>query len=637
MDSGPNNLAITNTGTPTQGSFSPFGSNWSNYFDGTGDYLSIPTNAAFEFGSGDFTTECWIYPIAFNAIDGGFMTVGAQDGGASWVLRGAANESLSFTTWSSGGTVGISFSSAAGSLKFNNWSHIAVTRSGNTWGIWVNGTSVATTTGSSAIGNTGRPAYIAYGYSSTAGRQQNCYISNVRWVKGTAVYTGAFTPSTTPLTAIAGTSLLTCQSNRIKDSSTNNFAITKVGDTTVSSYSPFSTTTGYVPSIYSGSMYFNGTTDYIALPNSSSEINLSSGDFTVECWFNTTNAVTAQTLVWLGGNTSAYSAIRFGIDTNGLIFYGSNDGASWVINTGALGSGIVSNTWNHAAVARFGNVIKVFLNGNQVGTDIAKSGSFWTSGTLNYIGSLNYTAVGGTPFRQMNGYISNVRIVKGTALYTANFTPSTTPLTAVTNTGLLLSGTNAGIIDSSMQSNYTTVGDSKVSSGAVKYGTGAMYFDGTGDYLNGPFSPLYAIESCDFTVEAWVYRNAIGAEHNIAITRDVAGGDGWNLRINATNTLQFYYNAGTSISSTGTIPLNTWTHIAATRNGTAGKLFINGVIDGTATFVNGTTTTQRLRIGVSATNAAGYFNGYIDDLRITKGFARYTANFTPSAVAFLKN
>jgi hypothetical protein len=100
--------------------------------------------------------------------------------------------------------------------------------------------------------------------------------------------------------------------------------------------------------------------------------------------------------------------------------------------------------------------------------------------------------------------------------------------------------------------------------------------------------------------------------------------------------LQFYYTGGSSVTSTGTIPATTWTHIAVTKSGNTVRLFINGVIDGSnAAFGTGTVNTQALRIGVDNTNAAGFFNGYIDDLRITRGFARYTANFTPSASAFL--
>jgi hypothetical protein len=191
--------------------------------------------------------------------------------------------------------------------------------------------------------------------------------------------------------------------------------------------------------------------------------------------------------------------------------------------------------------------------------------------------------------------------------------------------------TNGGIIDVTQRNNLETVGNTRIDTSVKKFGTGSMYFDGTGDYLTIPYNQYFDLVANDFTIEAWVYRNAIGAEHNIAATRPSSGNTGWNLRINSTNTLQFYYTGGSSVTSTGTIPATTWTHVAVTRSGTTVRLFINGTIDGSATFSDGTAVVNVLRIGVDNSGAAGYMNGYIDDLRITRGYARYTANFTPPA------
>jgi hypothetical protein len=107
----------------------------------------------------------------------------------------------------------------------------------------------------------------------------------------------------------------------------------------------------------------------------------------------------------------------------------------------------------------------------------------------------------------MNGYISDIRVVKGTAVYTTTFTPPTAPLNAITNTSYLLKFTNAGIYDHAMLNDLETVGNAQVSTSVVKYGTGSMYFDGAGDYLSRPASSLYALGTGDFTIEAWVYAN----------------------------------------------------------------------------------------------------------------------------------
>ena len=259
LDTSTNNFAITNTGAVPPSGISPFVPDLGSVsFNGTNQSLSIATNTAFEFGSGALPVECWIYPISFNATDGGFMAVGPQDGSATWILRGNNNGTLTFTFWSAATTVGLIVTSGAGIVNLNVWNHIAVTRSGSTFTIWADGVSVATGTSASAISNTGRPGRIAYGFASSAIRYQNCYISNVRWVKGVAVYTGAFTPSTQPLpatqsanvygnpsAAITGTQtslLLNTPNNAqfIADSSTNDFTVTNNNAALATSLTPFS-------------------------------------------------------------------------------------------------------------------------------------------------------------------------------------------------------------------------------------------------------------------------------------------------------------------------------------------------------------------------------------------------------------
>jgi len=68
LDSSTNAFSITRNGNTTQGTFSPFSqTGWSNYFDGTGDYLTAPDNAASEIGASDFCVEGWFYPTVSNA------------------------------------------------------------------------------------------------------------------------------------------------------------------------------------------------------------------------------------------------------------------------------------------------------------------------------------------------------------------------------------------------------------------------------------------------------------------------------------------------------------------------------------------------------------------------------------------
>jgi hypothetical protein len=326
-------------------------------------------------------------------------------------------------------------------------------------------------------------------------------------------------------------------------------------------------------------------------------------------------------------NATSSGGANFGLylESDGKItFFIAGNTTTYTSASSVLTPGV----WKHITFVRSGSNNTIYVNGVSVLTNTAAS-SF--SGTpVITVGRL----FGDNTSATFYGYISNVRIVKSTAVYNSNFVPPSAPTTAITNTTFLL-GNSPAIADYSMQNNLESFGDAKISTAVKKYNNASLYFDGTGDYLSSPYNVSQALEACDFTVEAWVYRNTVGAEHNIAVTRSSAGNDGWNLRINSSNTLQFYYTGGSTVTSTGTIPATTWTHVAATRSGTTVRLFINGTIDGSATFSNGTANTQPLRIGVDNSNSTGYFNGYIDDLRITKGVARYTANFTAPTAAVL--
>jgi len=191
--------------------------------------------------------------------------------------------------------------------------------------------------------------------------------------------------------------------------------------------------------------------------------------------------------------------------------------------------------------------------------------------------------------------------------------------------------------DSSLNALAVTAnGNAQISTAQSKFGGASAAFDGTGDYLATAHNSVLSIESGDFTAEAWVYRNASGAIHNIINKRQnsPSPGSGHAWRINANNTLQFFFTGGSSITSTSTVSAGSWVHIAVTRSANTVRQFINGTLDATtATFSNGTSNTQEVRIGIDEVGGDG-FNGYIDDLRITKGVARYTANFTPPSAPF---
>jgi len=245
-----------------------------------------------------------------------------------------------------------------------------------------------------------------------------------------------------------------------------------------------------------------------------------------------------------------------------------------------------------------------------------------------------------------------VRFINGNGtIYTANFTPPTAPIIATNDTVLQLDFTNAGVIDASGRNDLETAGDARISTAVKKYGTGSISFDGTGDYLYAASSTNFELGSSDFTVEAWIYPTTITGSERGIFGIGTTDPDSNLVRIQASSSkLQFWLggsNSGgpgagtkTGIITCGTaLSLNTWYHIALVRSGSATnnvKLYLNGVADGqgTATY---TIDAKPFGLGMSYPgNAIELFIGYIDDFRVTKGYARYTAAFTPPTQAITR-
>jgi hypothetical protein len=600
LDSSTNNFSITRNGNTTQGSFSPYGSNWSNYLPTT--FLSVANNAAFDFGSGDFTIECWVNPATTSQYNVCTRDASAADG---YIL--STNNFLAdiSSVWS----INISFSSTPAA---NVWSHLAVVRSGSVFTVYLNGVSVGTQTEAGSISAGTQTFQIG---SRSGQTNFTGYISNFRVVKGTAVYTTTFTPPTVPLTAITNTTLLTSQSNRFIDNSTNNFTITPSGSTSVQRFSPFNPTAPYSTSVIGGSGFFDGTGDYLTPPNNS---NLAPGtsDFNFSTWI--------YPRAW-----TSYSAITDGSPSS-MQIYGDGSGiqlscanVAGVVNTGSLPP---LNAWTYLTVSRVSGTTRIFFNSVQAAS----------AGDGNNYGGLPYNIGGGSG--TFNGYMTDTRFIKGSGV--TSVTVPTAPVTAITNTQLLLSYTNAGIPDLAMQNNLETVGNAQVVTSVKKYGTGSLAFDGNGDFLSYPSS---VFGGGNFTVECWVYFNSVSSDRTIF-------GINWNSNANSlsavrvdtssgvfrfmgsTDGTNFYFFQATSFAPV----ISTWYHIALVRVSGTVTLYVNGTSVGSVSSVPNPlfAGTGGSRIGnLFYSVFDNFLNGYVDDYRVTNGIARYTANFTPPTAA----
>jgi hypothetical protein len=617
LDSSTNNFTITSNGNTTQGTFTPYGSNWSNYFDGSGDYLSVADNAVFDFGSGNFTIEAW---ANFSSASQEHIVLSQWPGAnnRAWVIAVDASAGSILFAYTTNGTTQINVS-ASFSFKASTWYHLAVCRDSTNLRIFVNGTLLTTyNISTSTIYNSS--ASILVGAFESGSIPLFGYVSNVRLVKGTAVYTTAFTPSTTPLTAISGTSLLTCQSNRFIDNSTNNFTITKNGDTSVQRFSPFSPTTAYSTSVIGGSGYFDGTGDYLTELTATTALNLSSGDWSISFWVYKT-ATANGSIVNLYNSAGNTSGLSIWIGSSGVKV---DNGISGGVQAGT----VVVNAWSYIEVIRSSGTTTIYVNGVSAGT---------TTQTPNasQFGSFGSAADGTLPHQ---GYITDLRIVKGTALSSS---VPTAPLTAITNTSLLLNYTNAGILDNAMMNDLETVGNAQISTSVKKYGTGSIAFDGSGDYLTTSLTPNLQLAG-DFTVECWTNlisrlntQPAIFSNYNSYTTGGLALFAGHGSASSTQYQVAINGASFPTIQSTTAISYNTWVHLAVVRSSGVITLYVNGVANGTystTAALNGVG--SLFAIGTSLDNVANcYINGYIDDLRISK-VARYTANFTAPTTAF---
>ena len=620
-DKSSSNHTITTVGDVHQNTFSPYREGgYSTYFDGSGDYLQIANDSSLNMGTSAFTIELWMWLESFQTGGGAehLVSLGSYTDG----IYVRCTSSL-FNTWIAG-----TYTTYSTAPPQSQWAHVAFTRdSSSDCRFFLNGTQIGSTHSNSA--NVAQSGVTRIGAGVHAVEAFTGYIKDVRILKGTALYTSNFTAPTENLTAITNTNLLTCHLPYIVDSSTTGHAITVNGNTKTKPFAPYDYETYNVAS-NSGSMYFDGTGDRLTFSHAS-DFSFGTGDFTIEFWMKTdSNAIT-------GGYSRSMMVIgQLHIYMRIAAYHGGTDGAIRVYDETAdndIGNvKMFDDIWHHVAVVRESGTIKCWVDG-KYNTGVSNTRSFAETST-NTIGA---RPDGNGHFE---GNIADIRVVKGTAVYTgtSNFTPPATPLTAITNTSLLLQGTDAGIIDKSQRAEQVKLyGNTKSSTTQTKFLSSSIKVDGTGDYIIVNPKDGFDFGTGDFTIETWVYTTS-RADYNVLFdSRASAVAANLIFGLTSTNGYPYYYT-GTEYSagSGSAVALNTWTHVALCRSGTTMKIFKDGteVLSRTdSSSLDGTSTTG-VYIG-SAVTGIGETFGYLSDFRITKGLARYTSNFTAPTSALM--
>ena len=195
----------------------------------------------------------------------------------------------------------------------------------------------------------------------------------------------------------------------------------------------------------------------------------------------------------------------------------------------------------------------------------------------------------------------------------------------------------------------TAHGNAQISTSKYKYGAGSLSFDGTpGTYVSAAQDSAFAFGTGDFTVEMWVWLNSYGSGYNppanpeygswMFDTRSMGTGSpgiSFGMRHDDGRLLTFY-NSNIQMYGTTGLSLGIWTHLAFVRSGNTLYFYVNGVLDQSGP-INYNFTTDYCFLGTASDlliDPKLKFDGYMDEVRVTKGYARYTGTFTPPASSF---
>jgi hypothetical protein len=360
LDSSTNNFTITRAGNTTQGTFTPF-SKPDGAFGIFTDSQHIAWNkSAFLALSGvtAYTIEFWMYPTAVGGA-----------GGLVGQIYGVNVSGRADSTWvgyDSSQKVGV-FNAGAGytslvsttAVPLNEWTHVAITISGAsgsaTGKIYLNGVLDKTVTSmTTTIADVGGNAFT--GTRDGSNYDYHGYLTNFRVVNGSVVYSSAFTPPTTPLTSITNTTILIYQSPRlVNNGATASALVSNAGK--VTPFSPFPITTEYSPAVNGGSGYFDGSGDYLTVPDNG-DLDLGTGDFSVE-FFWYPQSTSSQQYPLIGDSTGNWYVIW----ESGNISLGRKAQGNDVSTSGYT---LVQNAWEHIVVTRQStgtNDTRIFVNG----------------------------------------------------------------------------------------------------------------------------------------------------------------------------------------------------------------------------------------------------------------------------------
>jgi len=385
------------------------------------------------------------------------------------------------------------------------------------------------------------------------------------------------------------------------------------------------------------------------------DFDFGSGDFTVEGFFRISSL----------GNNAFFSHWENG-DATGQSFYlvhfnGSNTlRFAYRLTTGIVESSYTwepsADTFYHIAVVRYGTTLKVYIDGVAVISDSVSTTSLIASEDPFRIGAFNdATTASPTLEWEFAGHVDEVRVTKGQARYIANFVPTTsafeaTDATAQTqdpyfsNVKFLSSfdgddgdTTTSGLDESSSDLDLTYNSGDELSTTQKKFGTTSLY---VADNVIISSSDGFNMGTGEFTIEGWYYFTSFSNSFSLwdqwAGSATGAGNSQMWMSHATAGKVKWYYDGSSLLQSNTTMSTGQWYHIAFVRESGTLKMYFNGALDAnTQSFSGQFGKTGTVYLGDQHAGGGGAPQYFLDELRVTKGTARYTAAFAAPTAAFL--
>ena len=442
----------------------------------------------------------------------------------------------------------------------------------------------------------------------------------------------------------------------------------------------------------SGSLSLNGSTQYLSAGFENLDELYSERRLTIEAWVNFAVAPSTvgryQSILSIWGENGDLSW-WFGIDTaGGLIFlWGGNTGfydPRWVVQ-GPLSPTL--NTWYNVAVDKDIETVRLYVNGQVVSEFVYSEYDFFRPNRVTSAPIVGASVIGTTGTDFFQGLLDEIRYTRDRALYRGPYTPATeafpdygppTPppayvringvgavtvsATVVAGVGIIQGGLGDPALDSntvlllhmdrqsidttffkdqSLSAHTITANNlAQATTATSKFGDGSLWvpFNNSSLSVTGSLSD-FNFGSGRFTIEAWVYVTATltgNAEPVFTKWQGTASNLGFYFALDNTGVHFYYSTTGTDVLSYDgayTAPIETWVHLAVDFDGATLRLYANGTAL-SADAYSATIYPSTLTTLVGQDGATYPFHGYIDELRVSKGVARYAGTFTPQARAF---